>query len=792
MITCTQEVRELFMASHRQVMRITLDNSVMTDTVYAVLSDASEVPLGALSLSDGTEAGADAQWGYFRGYIQDMSDGVEITEDDILVGGFVLDRYSMCTERIEIGSAVSAELTLTLQNMDGTFDAVRFEGAEMHVELGVKDWDTDDPVQWISLGYFTADKQPKNSTTVKVTALDRMVWFDKDIDWSRFTFPCTLKTLIEGACTACGVTLATDLTTLPNYNYEVTYSPETTLPYRTLIQWGAFLTGTCAQMNEDGELVFRWYTPCGVTITAENRYSHDIEEEDITLTGLYYKSEMGLEYLEGTADYALEMSGCQILQNNIETALTNIYQARNGFSYRPFSAVIQSAPFLEPLDMITFVDKNSVSHQCIISKTTYTGNASTPVSGVGETATQASYANLTGLTRAQAEAVDDAKKYATNYVSSDSSGIMIANMTDGQRYLPSNVPAGVKNTFIDNNSFDVRDGQTSIASFGTETTICTTNGTELAHFGYALGESETGQAIAPYYTMGKRTTGGDVGNWSFTTGEDCEASAPWSTAMGVNSEASGNVSFAVGNDAVASGQNSISMGVLTTADAAEAVALGRNATASGLGAIAIGYGVSAAGAHQFVRGRWNAEKTGEYLDIVGNGNDQNHPSNAYALKYNGDILFEFTHIEDEHGTFNEAIYHAIAALGWENDVIVDDDMINLKSLLTKILTRIKPRVLSNTKITAPATALDYASKSVDLAGCDTILVRCGCNNITQLLTFTRPYGDATQMLSEYYGTTYFRGLYKVDWDTNQIQVAYGNTLSGRNDLIWIHQVYAIG
>lgn len=119
-------------------------------------------------------------------------------------------------------------------------------------------------------------------------------------------------------------------------------------------------------------------------------------------------------------------------------------------------------------------------------------------------------------------------------------------------------------------------------------------------------------------------------------------------------------------------------------------------------------------------------------------------------------------------------------------------MIDTKKLLTKILTRIKPRVLSNTKITAPATALDYASKTVDLTGCDTILVRCGCNNVVQLLTFTRPYGDATQMLSEYYGTTYFRGLYKVDWDTGEILVAYGDTLNNRNDLIWIHQVYAIG
>jgi len=473
MITCTQEVRDLFMASHRQVMRITLEGGAIRDSerVYAVLSDSSTVPLGALALADGTTAGADADWALFRNYITDISQGIEITEADILVGGFTLDRYSMCTDRIEIGSAVASELTLTLQNLIGTFDAVRFEGAEMHVELGVKDWDTDSEVQWISLGYFTADKQPKNTSTVKVTALDRMVLFDKDIDWDQYTFPCTLQYLIQRTCTLCGVTLATNLTTLPNYDYEITYCPETTLPYRTLIQWGAFLTGTCALMNENGQLAFRWYTDCGVTIGAGQRYSHDIEEDDITISGVYYKAESGLEYLAGTADYCLEMNGCQILQNNVEDALANIYTSRGGFTYRPFTAVIQSAPFLEPLDMITFTDKNGVNHPCIISKITFTGNASTPVSGVGETATQASYAGLTGLTREQTQAVDDAKKYATNYLSSDAGGIMVANMTDGKRYTPSEVPDDVKNTYIDNESFQVRDGQKVLARFGEDSQI---------------------------------------------------------------------------------------------------------------------------------------------------------------------------------------------------------------------------------------------------------------------------------------------------------------------------------
>lgn len=119
-------------------------------------------------------------------------------------------------------------------------------------------------------------------------------------------------------------------------------------------------------------------------------------------------------------------------------------------------------------------------------------------------------------------------------------------------------------------------------------------------------------------------------------------------------------------------------------------------------------------------------------------------------------------------------------------------MIDVKKLLTKILLRLTPRLISSTKVEAPATKLEYANISVDLTGCNTILVRTAANNITQFLTFTRPYGTANQGVMDYYNSMYFRALVKVDWNNNQVSVAYADCPSGRNNLIWIHQIYAIG
>lgn len=59
--------------------------------------------------------------------------------------------------------------------------------------------------------------------------------------------------------------------------------------------------------------------------------------------------------------------------------------------------------------------------------------------------------------------INNAKRTATNYLSSDSSGIMVADLTDGQQTPRTATGRNVK---IDNDSVDIRDGQKILASFG--------------------------------------------------------------------------------------------------------------------------------------------------------------------------------------------------------------------------------------------------------------------------------------------------------------------------------------
>lgn len=377
----------------------------------------------------------------------EFSNGKEsftITEADIVQGGLKIDRCSVTNSKIEVGSAVASELSLKLRNYDGKFDNVLFEGAVLYVKVGV--W-SDDPttlghfvlgqsvlgalngignfilgknligdagtkaqVVWIPCGRFIIDTSPRKLQIITVSALDYMVKFDKAVDVSKISFPIHVDALIQKICELCSVSLLTDVTALPNHQYSIGGFPSSSqqLTYRQCLQWCAQLTGTCAFMNEDGQLVLKWYEQTAVTVTMNERYTSDLLENDITITGFTCDVSEEAAYLAGTNEYALDLSDCGFLTNAYEGVLKELQAARGGFAYRPYSATIKSAPYLFPLDMIRYKDKDGVVHDTIVTNVTLALNCNTAISGAGETVTSSSYTQSTSGVTSQQAATDRA------------------------------------------------------------------------------------------------------------------------------------------------------------------------------------------------------------------------------------------------------------------------------------------------------------------------------------------------------------------------------------------------
>lgn len=362
-----------------------------------------------------------------------------ITDADIIQGGLKIDRYCVTNSKIEVGSAVASELSLKLRNYDGKFNDVSFEGTVLNVKIGIHaantselgkfilgksvlgfakglgnfilgtgrlgDYSVDTEVYWVPCGLFIVDTPPRKLSTISISALDYMVLFDREVNASALSFPIHVDALIQKICSICNVTLATDVSVLPNHYFSIGGLPDTNqkLTYRQLLQWCAQLTGTCAFMDGSGRLVLKWYEQTGVTITASERYSSDMLENDITITGFTCDDGKGNTYLSGTADYTLDLSDCGFLTNAYEGVLKELQAARGGFAYRPYSATIKSAPYLFPLDMIRYKDKDGVVHDTIVTNVTLALNCNTAISGAGETVTSSSYTqSASGVTSQQA------------------------------------------------------------------------------------------------------------------------------------------------------------------------------------------------------------------------------------------------------------------------------------------------------------------------------------------------------------------------------------------------------
>lgn len=339
--------------------------------------------------------------------VNGVNESFSVAENEIVQGSLSIDRYSVSNSKIEVGSAVAAELTLKLKNDDGKYDNTVFEGAEVFVKIGIKKWDAhrweNAVIHWIPCGYFTIDEPPRALSTITISALDRMILFDKTVDISKLSFPMTVADLLNKICTICGVTLATDITRLPNKDYQITAYPEgQDLTYRTLLQWCAALTGTCAFMNYDGNLELKWYEQTDLTISPFERYNSDMQENDVAITGIYFKDAANTEYIAGTDDYCLDLSSNGLLQDNVQVVLDTLYVSLKGFSYRPYTATIKSAPYIYPMDMIHYEDAKGEVHDTIITNVTFGMNLSTSIAGKGETTQKQKYSQGGGLTKQQA------------------------------------------------------------------------------------------------------------------------------------------------------------------------------------------------------------------------------------------------------------------------------------------------------------------------------------------------------------------------------------------------------
>lgn len=176
------------------------------------------------------------------------SDGSIIDSSVIISCEFTEEVNS--TTNLSVGCVTASELTVEIL----ATDIIRQDEVLTYytVEDGVE----------TKIGVFNAEKPTvATRTSMRFTAYDNVAKTEKNFsDWLRANqslFPMTLLTLVETACTHCGVTLAT--TSFPHADLAVNAFYADGLTCRQILSWAAAIAGRFIRANVDGALEFAWY-----------------------------------------------------------------------------------------------------------------------------------------------------------------------------------------------------------------------------------------------------------------------------------------------------------------------------------------------------------------------------------------------------------------------------------------------------------------------------------------------------------------------------------------------------
>jgi hypothetical protein len=145
-------------------------------------------------------------------------------------------------------------------------------------------------------------------------------------------------------------------------------------------------------------------------MTTANRFASDYYEDNLTITGSAYTNSSGVEIVEGTDDYTIDLTGNALVGPLVATVLPAINTKVNGFTYRPLTSSVINAPYLWPMDVVGFTDKNGNTYSSALTNVAYGLNGATALESKGMTYAINAKTQPSGVTKEQAQLITEAMK----------------------------------------------------------------------------------------------------------------------------------------------------------------------------------------------------------------------------------------------------------------------------------------------------------------------------------------------------------------------------------------------
>lgn len=381
----------------------------------------------------------------------------QLTGDDIVACDF--DQQVSSDSSFDIGTAIIGQMTITLNNHDGRFDACDFTKAQFIVWVGKQ---LSKGTEWIQRGVYTANQPDSYNGTIAISALDNMSKFEKPFRTFLASVGAlqganaSVRTLLTDMCRHCGVTWADSGDKAFDTKFEYGYV-DSNATCRQALAYACQALCVNASITNDGRLRTVWYDSAPFEAESDldggqfdsakpyatgaskdggnftdyssgasadggtfftNRNVHrlyafsniTVNTDDVVITGVRVtersvtvgsKTTNGGTYTVGTEGYVLDVSNNPLIIPGTGKSVADRIGAKViGLRFRPFSGKHICVPSLEAGDCAYVIDRKQNVYKTYVTRVKYSVNGGMTVSCGAKSASRNSADNAGASTSA--------------------------------------------------------------------------------------------------------------------------------------------------------------------------------------------------------------------------------------------------------------------------------------------------------------------------------------------------------------------------------------------------------
>lgn len=381
----------------------------------------------------------------------------QLTGDDIVSCDF--DQQVSSDSSFDIGTAIIGQMTITLNNHDGRFDACDFTKAQFIVWVGKQ---LSKGTEWIQRGVYTANQPDSYNGTIAISALDNMSKFEKPFRTFLASVGAlqganaSVRTLLTDMCRHCGVTWVDSGDKAFDTKFEYGYV-DSNATCRHALAYACQALCVNASITNDGRLRTVWYDsapfeaesdldggefdaakPYATGVSKDggsftdyssgasadggtfftNRNVHrlyafsniTVNTDDVVITGVRVtersvtvgsKTTNGGTYTVGTEGYVLDVSNNPLIIPGTGKSVADRIGAKViGLRFRPFSGKHICVPSLEAGDCAYVIDRKQNVYKTYVTRVKYSVNGGMSVSCGAKSASRNSADNAGASTSA--------------------------------------------------------------------------------------------------------------------------------------------------------------------------------------------------------------------------------------------------------------------------------------------------------------------------------------------------------------------------------------------------------